>query len=182
MESIIIIMVIMFFIFVSIVGYLFSRYKTCPPDKILVVYGETGNSEHQICLHGGGRFIMPILQQYQYIDIVIHSINIQLENINDRNKEKFTISAIFNASISTDINILSKGMKNFNIVRQSSIEIENKIKEIITKQFELIIKRTSLNEKDINMEKLIEDTYSETEEELKKIGFHLINVNIYNID
>ena len=163
-------------------GYLFSRYKTCPPDKILVVYGETGNSEHQICIHSGGRFILPIIQQDQYIDIVIHSINIQLENINDRNKEKFTISAIFNVSVSIDMDILSKGMKNFNIVGQNSIEIENKIKETITKQFELIIKRTSLNEKDINMEKLIEDTYSETEEELKKIGFHLVNVNIYNID
>ena len=177
---------ILFFIIILVMltmyGYMFSRYKTCPPDKILVIYGELGNSKNQKCLHGGGQWVVPFVQNYQYIDIVIHSINIQLENINDRNKEKFTISAIFNASISTDMDILSKGMKNFNIVGQSSIEIENKIRETITKQFELIIKRTSLNEKDINIEKLIEDTYSETEEELKKIGFHLINVNIYNID
>ena len=39
-----------------IVVFLFSmfrRYKRCPSDKILVVYGKTGGDESAKCIHGG---------------------------------------------------------------------------------------------------------------------------------
>lgn len=35
-----------------------SRYKRCPSDKILVVYGKTGGASAK-CIHGGGAFIWP---------------------------------------------------------------------------------------------------------------------------
>lgn len=42
-------------IFVTI-SALVSRFKRCPSDKILVVYGRTGGSSAK-CIHGGGAFI-----------------------------------------------------------------------------------------------------------------------------
>jgi len=59
------------FIFVLIVTFL-RRYKRCPSDRILVVYGRVGRKEEEIqsskCIHGGASFIWPIIQDYQYLD------------------------------------------------------------------------------------------------------------------
>lgn len=40
-------------LFISIV----NRYRRCPSDKILVVYGTTGNKGSAKCIHGGGTFV-----------------------------------------------------------------------------------------------------------------------------
>ena len=44
-----------------------KRYKRCPSDKILVIYGKTGrNKSGRIssakCVHGGAAFIWPVFQ------------------------------------------------------------------------------------------------------------------------
>lgn len=54
-------------IFVTILA-LASRFKRCPSDKILVVYGRTGGSSAR-CIHGGGAFIWPVIQDYAFLDL-----------------------------------------------------------------------------------------------------------------
>lgn len=55
MQQIIIIVVLVIVLFVTITA-LISRYKRCPSDKILVIYGKTGGTSAK-CVHGGGAFI-----------------------------------------------------------------------------------------------------------------------------
>jgi flotillin len=43
--------------------FFFSRYKRCPPDKILVIYGKTGGGLSSRCIHGGAVFIMPLFSR-----------------------------------------------------------------------------------------------------------------------
>jgi flotillin len=59
MEPIAIIIVAVVVFFVTVLA-LVSRYKRCPSDKILVVYGKTGGSSAK-CIHGGGAFVWPFL-------------------------------------------------------------------------------------------------------------------------
>lgn len=62
MESgIYLVVVIVAVIFVTFAAIL-SRYKRCPSDKILVVYGRTGKNKEGSassarCIHGGAAFI-----------------------------------------------------------------------------------------------------------------------------
>jgi len=40
-----------------------KRYKRCPPDRILVIFGKTaGAGRSARCFHGGGAFVWPIIQ------------------------------------------------------------------------------------------------------------------------
>jgi flotillin len=41
-----------------------SRYRRCPSDKILVIYGKTGGGSAR-CLAGGAAFVWPVIQDYQ---------------------------------------------------------------------------------------------------------------------
>ena len=38
------------------------RYKRCPSDKILVIYGKTTGGLSSRCIHGGATFVWPMIQ------------------------------------------------------------------------------------------------------------------------
>ncbi len=70
--------VIAIVVFVTL-SALASRYKRCPSDKILVIYGRTGGSSAR-CVHGGGAFIWPVIQDYAFLDLKPLSIEANLTN------------------------------------------------------------------------------------------------------
>jgi len=49
--------VLLAFTFLSIVILVVRRYKRCPSNRILVVYGKSGKGQTSICIHGGARLI-----------------------------------------------------------------------------------------------------------------------------
>ena len=58
--GLIVILAVVLFVTIS---SLVARYKRCPSDKILVIYGKTGGSSAK-CIHGGGAFVWPVIQDY----------------------------------------------------------------------------------------------------------------------
>ena len=42
--------------------FLASRYKRCPSDKILVIFGKVGQNQSAECIHGGGTLVWPLIQ------------------------------------------------------------------------------------------------------------------------
>jgi flotillin len=53
-------------IILSTLVYISSRYKRCPSDKILVVYGRVDKGRSSRCMHGGGALIWPLVQDYAF--------------------------------------------------------------------------------------------------------------------
>ncbi len=74
-------LILVFFVilFFATVSTLIKRYKRCPSDKILVIYGKTGGSSAK-CIHGGGAFIWPIIQDFSFLDLKPLSIEANLTN------------------------------------------------------------------------------------------------------
>lgn len=62
----------------SLVLLLITRYKRCPSNKILVVYGKVGGGQASKCLHGGGAFVIPLIQDYDFLDLEPIQIEIPL--------------------------------------------------------------------------------------------------------
>src|SRR5215211_4028666 len=78
----IVITVAIVFLFVMLMS-MFRRYKRCPSDRILVVYGKVGSGpegHHNSarCIHGGAAFIWPIIQDYSFLDLTPISIEVNL--------------------------------------------------------------------------------------------------------
>ena len=59
--------------------FFFSRYKRCPSDKVLVIYGKTGSGRSSKCVHGGASFVWPLIQDYQWLDLTPLPIDIALQ-------------------------------------------------------------------------------------------------------
>ena len=63
------------FLFIVIISFI-RRYKRCPSDRILVVYGKVGGGQSAKCIHGGAAFIWPVIQDYQFLDLTPISIEV----------------------------------------------------------------------------------------------------------
>ena len=78
-------------IVISFIAWICSRYKKCPSDKIMVVYGSIGKNRDGTnrsakCIHGGAEFVLPVFQSYAYLDLTPISIQVDLKNALSRQK------------------------------------------------------------------------------------------------
>ena len=89
------------FLVVVVLFFLASRYKRCPSDKILVVYGKVGSGQSANCIHGGGAFIWPLIQDYAYIRLTPMTISIPLQNALSLQNIRINVPSTFTVGIST---------------------------------------------------------------------------------
>ncbi|MBQ9411403.1 MAG: flotillin family protein, partial [Bacteroidales bacterium] len=79
MPTLSLILILVAVLFVTLAAIL-RRYRRCPSDKILVIYGKTGRLSSAKCIHGGAAFIWPVFQDYAYLDLKPISIECNLTN------------------------------------------------------------------------------------------------------
>ena len=175
--EIIILMVIMLSIMCSITGYLFSRYKKCPPGKILVIYGQTGGFPKYIT--NGGIFILPIIQNYTYLDLAPMAIDIVLKDALSLDNRRIDISFMVTIAISNEPGVIDNAIER--ILGQTQEAIQSMAKDIILGQSRLIIAQNNPNDLKKNLDKFISSLSQHIDCQLKKLGLKLINININSI-
>src|SRR5574344_2812451 len=102
MDSPLILIIISAVVAVVLLISIINRYRRCPSDKILVVYGTTGNKGSAKCVHGGGTFVWPIIQDYAYLSLTPISIDANLTNALSRQNIRVDVPSRFTVGISTE--------------------------------------------------------------------------------
>ena len=172
-----IIIVLAFVIFVTIVT-LISRYKRCPSDKILVIYGKTGGTSAK-CVHGGGAFIWPVIQDYQYLDLKPISIEANLTNALSRQNIRVDVPCRFTIAISTETDSMNTAAER--LLGLAPEQIQELAKDILFGQLRLVIATMTIEEINSDRDKFLDNISKNVDSELKKIGLKLINVNVTDI-
>jgi len=172
------------FIFLLIVS-LFKRYKRCPSDRILVVYGKVGRSisdeaRSAKCIHGGAAFIWPVIQDYAFLNLTPLSIEINLTSALSQQNIRVDVPSRFTVGISTEPGIMDNAAER--LLGQSQDNISNLAKDIIFGQLRLVVATMEIEEINSNRDKFLAAVSSNVEAELKKIGLKLINVNVTDIN
>ena len=171
-------------IFALIMGIL-SRYRKCPSDKILVIYGKVGSDKNgqarsAKCVHGGAAFIMPIIQSYQFMDLTPISINVDLKNALSKQNIRVDVPSRFTVGISTEPGIMQNAAERLLGLRMN--EIQELAKDIIFGQLRLVVATMEIEEINNDRDKFLVAVSNNVEIELKKIGLRLINVNVTDIN
>ena len=162
-------------LFMSII----NRYRRCPSDKILVVYGTTGNKGSAKCIHGGGTFVWPIIQDYSYLSLAPISIDANLSNALSRQNIRVDVPSRFTVGISTDPEYMNAAAER--LLGQTPGQIQELARDILFGQLRLVIATMSIEELNNDRDKFLEAISANVEVELKKIGLRLINVNVTDI-
>lgn len=183
-EILIAICVAVVIVFALLMGIL-SRYRKCPSDKILVIYGKVGSDKNgqarsAKCVHGGAAFIMPIIQSYQFMDLTPISINVDLKNALSKQNIRVDVPSRFTVGISTDPGIMQNAAERLLGLRMN--EIQELAKDIIFGQLRLVVATMEIEEINNDRDKFLVAVSNNVEIELKKIGLRLINVNVTDIN
>ena len=165
------------FVFVMITTIL-RRYKRCPSDRVLVVYGKVGGGSAR-CIHGGAAFIWPVFQDYAFLDLTPNSIEVNLTSALSRQNIRVDVPSRFTVGISTESGIMENAAER--LLGQSKESIHDLAKDIIFGQLRLVVAMMDIEEINSNRDKFLANVASNVEAELKKIGLKLINVNVTDI-
>lgn len=157
---------------------LISRYKRCPSDKILVIYGRTGGTSAK-CVHGGGAFIWPVIQDYAYLDLKPIAIEANLTNALSRQNIRVDVPCRFTIAISTESDTMNNAAER--LLGLTPDQIQDLAKDILFGQLRLVIATMTIEEINTDRDKFLDNISKNIDTELKKIGLKLINVNVTDI-
>lgn len=166
------------FVFLLII-VLVKRYKRCPSDRILVVYGKVGGGQSAKCIHGGAAFIIPVIQDYEYLDLTPISIEVNLINALSKQNIRVNVPSRFTIGVSTEPGIMQNAAERLLGLGQN--EIQELAQEIIFGQLRLVVASMDIEEINSDRDKFLANISQSVESELKKVGLKLINVNITDI-
>ncbi|MCQ2201395.1 MAG: flotillin family protein [Bacteroidales bacterium] len=158
---------------------LINRYRRCPSDKVLVIYGTSGSKKSAKCIHGGGAFVWPIIQDYAYLSLTPIGIDANLTNALSRQNIRVDVPCRFTVGISTEEETMVAAAER--LLGQSAQQIQELARDILFGQLRLVIATMSIEELNSDRDKFLEAITANVEVELKKIGLKLINVNVTDI-
>ena len=177
------ILIIVAVLFVTFAAIL-KRYKRCPSDKVMVIYGKTGkNKQGSIssarCIHGGAAFIWPVFQDYAFLDLKPISIECNLTNALSKQNIRVDVPCRFTVGISTEPDSMTNAAER--LLGLSIDNIQNIATDILFGQLRLVIATMDIEEINSDRDKFLAAVSQNVEAELRKIGLKLINVNVTDI-
>ena len=177
------ILILVAVVFVTLSAIL-KRYRRCPSDKILVIYGKTGkNASGSIssarCVHGGAAFIWPVFQDYAFLDLKPISIECNLTNALSKQNIRVDVPCRFTVGISTEPENMTNAAER--LLGLSVDSIQNIATDILFGQLRLVIATMDIEEINADRDKFLANVSTNVEAELRKIGLKLINVNVTDI-
>ena len=166
--------------FLTMIIFFMLRYRRCPSDQILVVYGKVaGANKSAKCIHGGGTMVWPLFQDYEYLYLTPMTIGIPLTGALSKQNIRVNVPSSFTVQVSPDENIM--GNAAICLLGQSQEQIEDMARNIIFGQLRLTVASLTIEEINQNRDHFLQVISSNVEPELNKIGLQLINVNVTDI-
>ncbi len=172
---------ILLFIIVLIGALMFaaSRYKRCPSNKVIVVYGKVAGSATAKCVHGGGVFIWPLIQDYGILSLEPMTTDIDLRGALSKGNIRVAVPATFTFAVSTNPKLMQNAAER--LLNSNKDTIISMASDIILGQLRLVIATLSIEEINQDREKFLEQINLNVDAELNKLGLSVINVNIRDI-
>lgn len=166
-------------VLISIFVFIANQYKRCPSNKIIVVYGKTGGEKTAKCVHGGGTFIIPLIQDYGVLSLEPMTTDIDLRGALSKGNIRVAVPSTFTFGISTDPRIMINAAER--LLGLTKSDVITQASDIILGQLRLAIATLTIEEINQDREKFLEQINANVNTELNKIGLEIINVNIKDI-
>lgn len=163
---------------------LIRRYKRCPSDKLLVVYGRTGKKQSgetntSKILHGGGTLVWPVIQDYAFLDLKPIAIEIPLKDALSKQNIPVSVPSTVTVAISSNPQYSSAAAeKLLGLERRAIAELA---KDVIFGQMRQVIALMTVEEIISDRDAFLDKIRNNLENEMTKIGLELINVNIQDV-
>jgi flotillin len=164
---------------VAILWMFVHRYKRCPSNQILVIYGKTGGGVAR-CVHGGAAFVWPVLQSYEWLNLEPFVVPIELTSALSRENIRVSVPTTVTAAISTEEGVMQNAAVR--LLGQGMDDVKKQAQDIILGQMRAVIATMLIEEINRDRQAFMAKVNEAVSVELEKIGLSVINVNIKDIE
>ncbi len=171
--------IILAILLISILWLFVRRYKRCPSNKILVIYGRTGKGAAK-CVHGGAAFVWPVLQSFSWLDLEPFVVPIELASALSQENIRVSVPTTVTAAISTEEGIMQNAA--IRLLGQTREDVQKQAQDIILGQMRAVIATMQIEEINRDRQAFMAKVNEAVSVELEKIGLAVINVNIKDIE
>src|SRR5438552_3474805 len=172
MAAMVVVAAILFFSFVLL---LFNRYKRCPSNRVLVIFGKVGGGNTARCIHGGAAFVMPLIQDHAFLSLEPMQIEVPLKGALSSENIRVNVPSVFTVAIGTDHEVMQNAAIRLLGLRPE--EVRQQAEHIIFGQLRQVIASMRIEDINRHREQFLQNIQTSLEPELRKIGLVLINVN-----
>jgi len=165
--------------FIGLIMLVVQRYKRCPSNRVLVIYGRVQEGRSAKCVHGGGKFVWPIIEDYAFLTLEPIQIEVPLKDALSIENIRVNVPSVFTVAISVQPGVMQNAAVR--LLGLNSQQIKKQAEDIIFGQLRQVIASMSIEDINRDREKFLHNIQSSVEPELEKIGLVLINVNITDI-
>ena len=176
MQPAVFIALFMVLLIFGIMIMMLTRYKRCPADSIMVIYGKTPDGSGIRCINGGTAFIWPLFQSYGFLSLKPMQIGTELRDMRTESGERVDISAHATIAVGTEEHLMQNSAKRlFGESREESRKqaedmLEGSLKKsLLSVSAETIMQDSALFAK--NAEKGVEET-------LNQLGITILHCEI----
>lgn len=171
----------------AILGLVFSfalfvaaRYKRCPANKVLVISGSFTGDNAAKCISGGGAFVLPVVQEFDYLSLEPIQIDIPLKDALSFENIRVSVPSVFTVAVGTDEVVRQNAA--IRLLKLDQPQIKRQAQDIIFGQMRQVIASMRIEEINKDRETFLHNIQTSLEPELRKIGLVLLNVNITDIN
>ena len=157
-----------------------SRYKRCPANKVLVISGTVSGGNAAKCISGGGAFVWPVIQEYDYLSLEPIQIDIPLKDALSFENIRVSVPSVFTVAVGTEPEVRQNAAVR--LLKLDQMQIKRQAQDMIFGQLRQVIASMRIEEINRDRESFLHNIQSSMEPELKKIGLVLLNVNITDIN
>lgn len=156
-----------------------SRYKRCPSNKILVIFGQMTGDRSANCIHGGGRFVWPVVQDYAFLSLEPIQIEVPLRDALSSENIRVNVPSVFTVAVGTEPQLMQNAA--IRLLGLNILQVKKQAEDIIFGQLRQVIASMRIEDINRDREQFLHNIQTSLEPELRKIGLVLINVNITDI-
>lgn len=151
-------------------------YKRCPSNRILVVYGKVGQGRSSKCLHGGGVFVVPLIQDYSYLSLEPLKIETGRIRLRDAERVWMETEATFTFAISTDPVLMNNAAER--LLNMPTELIREQVLDIVLGQIKLTVGSLTAVEIEDDPERYMGVLVENVAHVLDGLGLYVLNVNV----
>ncbi len=166
-------------LFFGVVILFSARYKRCPSNKIMVIFGRSSSHSSAQCIHGGAKFIVPLLQDYAYLSLEPMQIEIPLRGALSMENIRVNVPSVFSIAIGTTPELMQNAA--IRLLGMPKQAIAKQAEDVIFGQLRQVIASMRIDEINRDREAFLSKIQESLEPELRKLGLILINVNVTDI-
>ena len=178
-EFVIIAIVLQACLILVLLMLLVKCYHRCPSNKLMVIWGVGTGPEAAMVLHGGTKFVIPIVQDYAYLDLGPREVDIALRGVPSSNNNLVSVEGGAILTIGTEPDLRQNAASH--LLQLCPEEIVHLASEIIHGQLRRVIGATNWAQIRQHRAQFVEDVECGVEPKLYALGLVVNDFSIANV-